>query len=133
LKVVFDTNIYISATLSKGKPYQALELAEEGKFDLYVSSFILREIEDVLGKDRIPFEDRQIDLFVGKIMDISEEVSPSWVPEAIQEDPSDNEIFACALEADAEYIVSGDRHLLKLGKYEGIDVVEVEEILRILE
>ena len=45
MKIVLDTNVYVSATLSKGNPYHVLKSAEKGETDLYISPFILHEIE----------------------------------------------------------------------------------------
>jgi len=51
----------------------------------------------------------------------------------VKEDPTDNKFIECAVEAKANYIVSGDRHLLKIKKYEGIKIIKTTEILEILE
>lgn len=132
MKIVAATNVYVSATFSKGNPYRVLEAAEQGEIQLYISPFTLREIEDVLGREKIPFEEEQVDRFVDKVLSVSRVVSPDSTPNAIKQDPSDNEILACALSADADYIVSGDSHLLELDEYEGIEITEPAEFTRIL-
>jgi len=129
-RIVLDTNVYVSATVSRGKPYRVLRAAENGDAELYVSPFIFGEIEDVLGRDKIPFDDERVERFVDKILGISTVVSPDDVPEVIEKDPSDNRILACAIEAEADYVVSGDSHLLELGEYEGIDIMEPAEFVR---
>lgn len=132
-RIVLDTNVYVSATLSRGKPYRVLRAAEEGNAELCVSPFIIDEVEDVLGRGKIPFDDERVETFIGKILSFSEVVSPDSVPDAVPEDPSDDRILACAVEADADYLVSGDSHLLELGKYEGIDIMEPAEFMRKIE
>lgn len=132
MKVVADTNVYVSATFSKGNPYRILEAAEQGEIQLYISPFILREIEDVLGREKIPFEEEQVNRFVDKVLSVSKVVSPDSTPNAIKQDPSDNEILACALRAGAEYIVSGDSHLLELDEYEGVEITEPAKLVQIL-
>ncbi|MFW5983596.1 MAG: putative toxin-antitoxin system toxin component, PIN family [Halobacteria archaeon] len=127
MKIVLDTNVYVSATLSKGNPYYVLDSAERGETDLYISPFILHEIEDVLDRDKIPFEEEDTERFVDKVLTIATVVTPDDKPDVVEDDPSDNRILACALEADADYIVSGDRHLFELGGYEGIEIMEPTE------
>jgi len=117
-RIVLDTNVYVSATLSDGKPYRVLRAAENGDIELYISPFIFGEIEDVLGRNKIPFDDERVERFVDKVLDISTVVSPDDVPDAIEKDPSDNRILACAVEANADYVVSDDSHILELGEYE---------------
>ena len=71
-RVVFDTNVLVSATLSRGKPYTVLELTERGDIDSVTSPDIIDELEDVLSRERLPFESGQIDEVVGKILSMSE-------------------------------------------------------------
>jgi predicted nucleic acid-binding protein len=73
-RVVFDTNVLVSATLSRGKPYTVLELAERGDIDSVMPPDIIDELEDVLSRERLPFESEQIDEFVGKIFSLCQ----SW-------------------------------------------------------
>jgi len=67
---------------------------------------------------------------VDKILSISTVLSPDEGPDAVDDDPSDDEILACAVEAEADYLVSGDSHLIELGVYDGIDIVEPAEFIR---
>jgi putative PIN family toxin of toxin-antitoxin system len=129
VRIVLDTNVYVSATLSKGNPYHVLNSAERGESDLHISPFILDEIEDVLNREKIPFEDEDVERFVDKVLTIATVVTPDDMPEVIEDDPSDNHILACASEVDAEYIVSGDRNLLELEKYKGIEIIEPTEFI----
>jgi predicted nucleic acid-binding protein len=76
VKIVLDTNVYVSATLSKGNPYHVLNSAERGESDLHISPFILDEIEDVLSREKIPFEDEDVERFVDKILTIATVVTP---------------------------------------------------------
>ncbi|MDY6776178.1 MAG: putative toxin-antitoxin system toxin component, PIN family, partial [Halobacteria archaeon] len=133
MRVVPDTNVYVSATLSDGSPSRVLELAEAGEIDIYISPFIFREVEDVLMRDKIPFGEDRVEKFVDKVLSMSSVVSPNYTPEVIDDDPSDNHILACALESEAEYVVSGDRHLLEVEEYEGISIVEPAEFIGIVE
>jgi predicted nucleic acid-binding protein len=56
-------------------------------------------------------------------------VNPSFVLDAVPDDPDDNRVLECAVEGKADFIVSGDRHLLRLGSYEAIEIVTVRQFL----
>lgn len=129
MKVVADTNVYVSATLSEGKPYRVLELAESGRIELVTSLDIIDEVEDVLGRDKIPFDDEQVQRFVQKVLSLSTVVAPEVDLEVVDDDPDDDKILECAADSGADYILSGDSHLLDLGSYDGIDVVDPAEFV----
>lgn len=68
-------------------------------------------------------------LIINELEKISNVVTPQQELRIIENDPDDNRILECAVEADADYIVSGDRHLLDLEKYEDIKIVTPAEFL----
>ncbi|MFB6134329.1 MAG: putative toxin-antitoxin system toxin component, PIN family [Halanaeroarchaeum sp.] len=129
VKVVFDTNVLISATLSDGPPYQLLERAEAGNIRSVTSPGIIEETRDVLNRDRIPFSEDRIDEFVEKMLSVSLVVDPDIHLEVVDDDPDDDKIVECAVAADADYLVSGDRHLRELGSHDGIPVVPPADFL----
>ena len=88
MKIVLDTNVYVSATLSKRNPYHVLNSADIGETDLYISPFILDEIEDVLSREKIPFGDEDVERFVDKVLTIATVATPDNVPKVIEDDPS---------------------------------------------
>ncbi len=130
IKVVFDTNIFISAILTPGNPRKLVDLARERKVMLFTSEFIIWEIERIL-RTKINMETPQILVILSSIREISLFVSPAVVISIIDRDKSDNRILECAIEAKAEYIVSGDEHLLSLGRYDEISIVNASQFLKI--
>ena len=128
-RVVFDTNVLVSATLSRGKPYTVLELAERGDIDSVMSPDIIDELEDVLSRERLPFESEQIDEFVEKILSMSELVTPEMDLEAVEDDPDDDKILECAVAGNADYIVFDDSHLLDIEEYRGVEILSPDEFL----
>ena len=128
-RVVFDTNVLVSATLSRGKPYTVLELAERGDIDSVTSPDIIDELEDVLSRERLLFESEQIDEVVGKILSMSELVVSEMDLEAVEDDPDDDKILECAVAGNADYIVSGDSHLLDIEEYRGVEILSPDEFL----
>jgi len=130
IKVVFDTNIFISAILTPGNPRKLVDLARERKVMLFTSEFIIWELERIL-RTKINMETPQILVILSSIREISLFVSPAVVISIIDRDKSDNRILECAIEAKAEYIVSGDEHLLSLGRYDEISIVNASQFLKI--
>ncbi len=127
-RVVADTNILVSALQFGGKPKQFLDLATDGQVDLYISEAIIAEALRVLRDkfDRTPewlAEADRLLRVVGRL------VTPTESLQAIEADPSDDRILECAVAADAEVILSGDTHLLSLGRFRGIPIQRVAQFL----
>jgi len=133
VRVVFDTNIYISAILTPGKAREVLELARKREIQLLISEAILAEIERIL-RIKIQRSDFEIALILKGIRSISTFVSPFLKLSIIKEDEPDNRILECALEGKAQYIISGDkRHLLPLKEFRGIKILNPTEFLKFFE
>ena len=122
LKIVFDSNVYISALLFKGIPGDILEMAQKDKIVLVVSEEIIAETERIL-EDKFKWPRHNIDKFKKRLSDISENVKPGIKLNIIKERESDNRILECAVSGDANLIVSGDKHLLKLKIYKNIPII----------
>lgn len=128
-KVVFDTNIYLSAILFGGNPKGCLELARTDDTALFVSKAILAEVSSKL-QQKFLWEEQLIKDVVEGIAVFARLVVPKEKITVIKEDPSDNRILECAVESHADFIVSGDKkHLLSLKFYKGIPIVSAKEFL----
>jgi len=136
LRAVPDVNIYISGIINRdGHANQILMRAAE--FILCSSEPILRDLERVLHYDRVQKKAR---LNETKILAYLSAVhathvfTPGWLAVSIvHDDPDDDKVIACALEADADYIISGDPHLLNLKHYRNIQIVTPKAFLGILD
>ena len=127
-KAVFDTNVYISALITKGgRAEQAWLLAIEGKIEVYTSVPIVTEMAQKLRK-KFHWEDNQIRAAIRHIAKIAQVVKPEVKLNVLADKP-DNRILECARHAGAEYIVTGDRHLLRLASFEGIKIVSIADFL----
>lgn len=138
MDVVFDTNVIISRYLSPiGIPAQLLRLWRRGIFTLVVSEPILQEYRTTLLYDHLQALHHkntvEIDRIVENFRKQSRYIIPTEPVTIIQNDPADNKFLACALAGNAEYIVSGDHHLLDVGEYRGIRVLRPTSFLRLLE
>lgn len=127
VKVVFDTNVYISALLFGGLPQKLFKLAFENKFELYISPEINSEIFSVLIKkfEYSPTRARQV---VSTINSITHLVHPRQTINVIKKWPADNRILECCYEAQANFLVSGDKkHLLPLKKFHSTQIVTTSQ------
>jgi putative PIN family toxin of toxin-antitoxin system len=129
LKVVLDTNVLISAILFGGKPRQILEKAIRGEIRLCLSEPILEELKGVLQRSKFDYSPEMIQFILTELTGIADVVNPSEMIDLVLEDPDDNRILECAVEAGANYIITGDIHLLKLSRYRNIGVLNAAAFL----
>src|SRR3989344_4440628 len=124
IRVVLDTNIYVSSVFWLGKPHQIVELAIDRKIQVFTSPQILEELERVLKRDFLEDHDF-IESQIALILEYSKIVKPANTIQAIKDDPDDNKIIECAVTANADYIVTGDSHLLNLKEFHLTKIVKV--------
>ena len=128
MRVVFDTNIYVSAFLIPGGQAEAALLkAVEGEARLVASRAIIHELLDVLARKfgRDSEELAHIAVFLAELADL---VRPRRKLKVLRDD-ADNRILECALAGRADAIVTGDRAMLELGEYQGVRIVALREFL----
>jgi putative PIN family toxin of toxin-antitoxin system len=127
--VVLDTNIYISAIIFGGNPRTCLELARNKEIKLYTSKKILVELATKL---RLKFHWKKEDIHnvIEGILVFANLVTPRQTISIIKNDPKDNIILECALEAKTDYIISGDKkHLLTLNAFRNIPIITTKTFL----
>lgn len=127
-RVVLDTNVYISALMFGGLPGSLLDLAFLRSFTLLISSQLLEEVDEKLReKFRVSAEDAA--LVRARLVKLAMVVEPRETLRVIAEDPDDDRVLECAVAGRADLIISGDRHLLKLAKYQDISILTVRQFL----
>ena len=131
LRVTADTNVIISGLNFSGNPRRILNLAEAGVIHLAVSDAILDEVASVLRREKFGWPEAEIEWALNQISRFAEQVEPKQPIDVITEDPTDNRILECAAASGSEYLVTGDNHLLKLGKFAGIKIVKPSDFLEI--
>jgi putative PIN family toxin of toxin-antitoxin system len=130
MRVVFDTNVFISAFVVRGSSAErAFLFAQQRRFDLCTSVAILTETARKL-RDKFNQLDADITAALKLISRASTVYKPSIRVNVLADTP-DNRILECALAAAADVIVTGDRHLLKLKKYQNIAIIRLADLLRI--
>ncbi|MGA1840194.1 MAG: putative toxin-antitoxin system toxin component, PIN family [bacterium] len=137
-KVVIDTNQFVSSIITKkGPSAQLLQAWRNHYFILILSKNIIGEIKRVLYYPHIQkkynLQEQDIESLINLIEREAIILSDSIKIKVINDDPDDNKFLACALEAEADYIISGDKHLLNLHYYKDIPIITVREFLGIIE
>jgi putative PIN family toxin of toxin-antitoxin system len=137
VKVVIDTNIFISSVISNPDTIQALfQACRRGEIQLVLSKPLIQELGRVLHKPKIQrlhrMNDDRISQYLQSLYEGAEWVSGLSLL-GVSSDPKDMMVFATALEGQVDYIVSGDqKHVLSLKSFEGIPIVSPKELLLIL-
>jgi len=127
-RIVADTNVYISALNFAGTADEVLGLGRAGAVDVFISQPILDEVADVLVR-KFRWTRTRVREARLAIRSFAALINPGEVIHVIREDEPDNRILECAVAADAEAIVTGDQHLLKLNRFRGIAIVTPREFL----
>ena len=135
MRVVLDTNQHISAIIQpNGRPAQILQLWRVGLIEIAISPSMLEEFKGVVHRPRIQqrynLSDADITEYLGILSTFAVVVPGIIAVDAVPDDPDDNIIIACVIEAEADVIISGDRHLLSLGSYQGMPIVKAVDFLR---
>jgi putative PIN family toxin of toxin-antitoxin system len=127
MKIVLDTNVLISGIFFSGPPYQILKAWQEGKIEVIASEKILTEYQRVAEELSQQFPSVDIDQILELLTIHAEIVDSRDFQVTICEDPDDNKFISCALASKSKIIVSGDKHLLKINGYKGIQVLKPRE------
>ncbi len=138
MRVTLDTNVLVSAFISKrGHSAEILDfIATFDEITLVLSKEILEEFKDVMNREevttRFGYNKADISKFEVAISEVAEIVDVKSSIRAIKEDPDDDVVVNTAIDGRADYLVSGDRHLRRLGKIKGVRVVIPKAFLTIL-
>jgi putative PIN family toxin of toxin-antitoxin system len=114
--------------LWRGAPWQVLRLAKDGRITIWAAAAIMREVQDTLAYPRL--QPRRLSLgleitdLVTYALSLVSLVDVAHIPSVVVDDPDDDIFLACAQTVSATYLISGDRHLLVLGQYQGIAIVQ---------
>jgi putative PIN family toxin of toxin-antitoxin system len=132
-RLVLDSNVIISGFLFGGPPARLLEHAMAGSMRCFTSLPILDEVRDVLQRPKFGLSPDQALSLVEELHDLCEVVTPRERVRAVTADTDDNLVLECALAAHADFVVSGDSHLLDLGVWRRIRIVSPAAALKEIE
>ena len=129
MRVVFDTNIFISALVIPGSlAEKAVLRIIEGQDDLVLSTDIIKEVLSVLSS-KFGHEREALSHVAVTLMDLGKWVKPAQRIRVLKDEP-DNRILECAVSGKAELIVTGDKEMLRLKEYMGIKITSLREYLK---
>jgi len=123
VKIVLDTNVFVSSVFFGGPPHKILEAWRDGKIQLLLSPAILEEYQRVMRELAVRFPEIKVEALINFIVVHSEIILPPSLPSVIQADPSDDKFLECAVAGEATCIVTGDKHLLKLLTFRRIPIL----------
>ena len=129
-RIVLDTNIYISALGWEGNARKVIDEAIERRYELIISIKQLNEIIRVMDYPKFGFTGEQKRRFLSILYSVSRIIRTGHAVEVIKEDPDDNIILEPAMEMKIDYIISGDKHLLRLKEFNGARVVDLQTFFR---
>jgi putative PIN family toxin of toxin-antitoxin system len=133
MRIVIDTNIWVSGLLWRGLPWRLLRLVETGAIEICMAIPMLDELAEVLRYERLQKRLRQVESDPDELVAFALHWAtffhvPAAEPDApplVAADPDDDIFLRCAAVANAEYVISGDDHLLALGQYADIPIVTI--------
>lgn len=123
MRLVLDTNVLVSAVLGAGPPRQLAQRCFDGKDTLLVSPATLQELVEVLRRPKFGLDEKEVHRVLATILAAAEAIEPQVHFQAISEDPDDDAFLNLAVAGQANLLVSGDKHLLKLGSFHGIPIL----------
>jgi putative PIN family toxin of toxin-antitoxin system len=132
MKIVLDANIFISSFFWGGNPRLVLERAINKTDELFFTKEILNELEDVIGRPKFHAGKNEIEYLIKSIEEIANKISVKNKIKNGSRDITDNKYIECGIAANADYIISGDVHLLEIKKYRKIKIVTAKEYLEIV-
>lgn len=133
MKVVFDTNVVASASFWRGKPFDCLAAWARGEIAVYVSPQLLSEYFDTVEELSVRYPDKRRVEWIEALTAAADLVFPTNRARGETPDPFDEMVLECALAAEADYLVSGDKkHLLPLREFRGVKIITADAFLKML-
>ena len=130
MRIVLNTNVFISGIFFTGPPYQILKAWRDGKVQLLVSPSILDEYQRIGVELALQFRDVDLRPFWDLLTIQAEIVLAPTLPQVIHDDPSNDKFLEAAVAGNASYIISGDKHLPKLSEFQGIQILKPKDFVQ---
>jgi putative PIN family toxin of toxin-antitoxin system len=140
IRVVLDTNVFVSALLvPDSPPARILELALQGQLRLIISPAIIGEIGQVCHYPKVKkslqkhgLQEAKVAAALTKILKVATLTPGAEIARGVSPDPADDLVLSCAIEGQADFIISGDQDLTKLESHQGIQIVTPANFLRLV-
>jgi putative PIN family toxin of toxin-antitoxin system len=132
VRVVVDTNVLVPALTNNGKS-RKLVLKLLNAHTVILSRQMLAELADVLARGKFSITSSQIDRFLSTLVGNCKIVQDNRRFKVVSEDPDDDMILNAAYAGKADYVVTGDKHLLALARFKKTRIVTVNQMLETIE
>jgi putative PIN family toxin of toxin-antitoxin system len=132
MKIVIDTNIFVSSFFWEGHPQKVFERVINGLDELLITDEIIKEITSVMSSNKFTVDSGEVEDYVKIIEKYSKKVITKNVPESISRDKDDDKILQCGITGNADFIVTGDKDLLVLKEYQKIKILKPKDYLEIV-
>lgn len=135
MRAVLDTNVLISGVIATGVPHEILVAGFSDEFQIIVSVETLTEFRATLLKypDKFQMDAEEVQADVETVRYYAAFVDPDEDLAVVDADPDDDKFLEAAVAGNVDYLVSGDRHLLDLGSFRGIPIVDPRTFFERLE
>lgn len=132
MKIVIDSNIFISSFFWGGYPREVFERVINGFDELFITDEIIKEIMSVMSSSKFQADEVEINNYIKIIEKYSKKIVSKDVSKSISRDESDDKILQCGLDGNVDFIITGDKDLLVLKEYETIKIIKPKEYLDIV-
>ena len=132
MKIVIDSNIFVSSFFWGGNPRYVFERVINGLDESFTTEEILKEIKSVMNSGKFNANSNEIQDYIKIIKKYSKIIDSENIPKDISRDNDDNKILQCGLDGDVDFIITGDNDLLVLMEYEKIKIVKPKDYLEIV-
>jgi len=132
MTVVLDSNVVLSAFLYGGRPKQIFQMVLSGSIQLASSEALLNEVRGVLQRPKFGLNTQFIQTMLSEYSGVAKWKEPAEHFSIVQDDPNDNQFIDCAVAAKADYLITGDKHLLKLAAFRMVKIISVDSFLEVI-
>jgi len=130
IKVVIDTNVFVSAAVLKKSSSVIMEMWKNDEFTLLFSPDIFDEYFEVIARPKFKQEGEDIRELAKLLTERAVVVEPQIQLDVVKDDPDDNKFLECAVAGKADFIISGDHHLLSIKEYKQIKILTVAQFIK---
>jgi putative PIN family toxin of toxin-antitoxin system len=132
MKIVIDSNVFISSFFWGGHPREVFERIINGLDELYITDEIIKEISSVMNSSKFDTNINEIEDYIKIIEKYSKKIISKNIPESISRDKDDDKILQCGLDGNVDFIVTGDKDLLVLREYKTMKIIKPKDYLEIV-
>ena len=132
MKIVIDSNIFVSSFFWGGHPKEVFERVINGLDELFITDKIIEEITCVMSSSKFAVNSSEIEDYVRIIEKYSKKIVSKNISVLISRDQDDDKILQCAIDGGVDFIVTGDKDLLVLNEYESIKIIKPRDYLEIV-